>query len=74
MPSIFLDMIEVKGVAGERVAMTSGIDTPSSEFECIVYGEIPMISLVEDAIGESGAGADGEDVSLEPSPVRVDVI
>jgi hypothetical protein len=51
VPPIFLDVVQVASVTGERVTMPSSINAPPAKFLGFCVGEIPVISLVEDTIG-----------------------
>jgi hypothetical protein len=53
LPAIFLNMVQVDSISGKGISMTCGIDTPAAEFQRFFVREIPAVSLVQNAIGES---------------------
>ena len=53
--------------------MTSSIDTAPAELLRLLVRQIPAVALVENSICESAAGANREEVALQPGAIRVDV-
>lgn len=73
-PAILLDMVEINKATRIRIAMRSREDASPSQLEGVLILEIIRVLGVEDAVGESLAGADAEQVAGEAGAVRVDVV
>jgi hypothetical protein len=73
-PAVLLDVVEVARVPGERVAVAGGVDAAAAELLRLGVGQVPAVALVEHAVGEGRARADGEEVAVEARAVRVDVV
>jgi hypothetical protein len=57
VPPIFLDVIEVTRIAGERITMTSRINASPAKLLRFLVGQVPSIALVEDTVSERASGA-----------------
>lgn len=69
LPTVFLDVIQVNSIAGEGIAVASSVDASAPEFLSFLISEVPMIPLVENAIGKSTARANGEQVPFQTCAV-----
>ena len=56
-----------------RTAMRGGVDATTPKLLCLGVLEVPVVALVENTVGEGGARANGEDVTLQPRAIGVDV-
>ena len=71
VPPILLDMIEVTRVARECITMTSSINASPAQLLRFLVCQVPVIALVKDTVGKRASGANGEQIALETSSVRV---
>jgi hypothetical protein len=58
VPPIFLDVIEVTRIAGERIAMASRINASPAQLLRFLVRQIPPIALVEDTVCEGASRTD----------------
>ena len=69
LPAILLYVIEVDRVTGERVAMSSSVDTPTTKLLCFFVRKIPAVSLVKDTIRKCTSRADREEIAIQARAV-----
>lgn len=56
LPSLLLNMIEIDGVARERITVPRGVDAPPAELERLIVRQVPVVSLVEDTVRKGTTG------------------
>ena len=66
-------MVQVDRVPRVRVPVPRGVDRAPPQLLRLRVREVEAVALVEHAVRERGARADGEDVALDARAVRVDV-
>ena len=74
LPTVLLDVVKVYRVTRKGVTMTSSVDTPPSQFLGVFVCQIPVVPLVQNTIRECATRSDGEDISFQPRPIRIDVV
>ena len=62
-------MIQINGIAGEGITVTSSVDASAPEFLSFLIAEVPVIPLVENTIGKGTARANGEQVPFQTCTV-----
>jgi hypothetical protein len=67
-------VVEIARVTRESVTVTGGVDRAAAQLLGLLIGQIPAVALVEDTVGEGGPGADGEEVTLQPGAIGVDIV
>lgn len=49
-------MVDVDGVARERVTVSCGVDAPPAELDRLIIRQVPVVSLVKDTVRKSATG------------------
>jgi hypothetical protein len=55
MPAVLFNVVQVTGVSGEGVPVTSSVNASSAQFLRLVVRQVPPVSLIENAICEGTA-------------------
>ena len=66
-------MVEVHSVTRECISVTSSVDAAPAQFLSLLIRQVPLVTLVEYTICEGATRANGEQVTLQASTVRVDI-
>lgn len=72
-PAILLNVVQVTGVPGHRIAVSGGVNAATAKFLSFFVCEVPTITLVKYTICIHATRPNRENISLETSPVIVDV-